>query len=118
MAMMALMPDGRTKESHDIAVDINPHCNGATSEVGMRDFWRTILILSLIQLTVAHSHSDVLTEEELNSPVDAILWIHIVLQASVWAVIFPIGMVLGITRSRWHVPLQVSTDVGLGQNLF
>ena len=84
----------------------------------MHGFRRAILGLSLIQLTLAHSHSDVLTEEELNLPVDAILWIHIVLQATVWGVIFPIGMVLGITRSRWHIPLQVRTDIELGQNLF
>ena len=82
----------------------------------MHVFCRTILSLSLIQLTLAHSHhKDVLTEEEMNLPVDAILWIHIVLQATVWAVIFPIGMVLGITRSRWHVPLQVGTDIGSDQ---
>ena len=80
----------------------------------MHDFWRPILILSLVQVTLAHSHKYVLTEEELNLPVDAILWIHIVLQATVWGVIFPIGMVLGLTRSRWHVPLQVGTDIGLG----
>jgi hypothetical protein len=80
----------------------------------MHDFWRAILSLSLIQLTLAHSHKDVLTEEEMNSPVDALLWIHIILQATVWGVIFPIGMVLGITRSRWHVPLQVGTHIGLG----
>jgi hypothetical protein len=84
----------------------------------MHGFRRTILALSLVQLTLAHSHSDVHTEEELNLPVDAILWIHIVLQAAVWGVIFPIGMVLGLTRSRWHVPLQVRTDIGFGQNLF
>ena len=84
----------------------------------MHGFRRATLGLSLIQLTLAHSHSDVLTEEELNLPVDAILWIHIVLQATVWGVIFPIGMVLGITRSRWHIPLQVRTDIELGQNLF
>ena len=85
----------------------------------MRCFWRTFLSLSLlVQLTLAHPHHDVLTEEEQKLPVDAILWIHIFLQATVWGVIFPIGMVLGLTRSRWHVPLQVSTDIGLGQNLF
>ncbi|KAF8840401.1 hypothetical protein BDN67DRAFT_968591 [Paxillus ammoniavirescens] len=28
------------------------------------------------------------------------------LQAIVWGVLFPIGMVLGLTRSLWHVPLQ------------
>ncbi|KAF9231270.1 hypothetical protein BU15DRAFT_56375 [Melanogaster broomeanus] len=53
----------------------------------------------------AHEHHD-LTEEQLHAPIDAILWIHMVLQAIVWGVIFPIGMVFGLTRSRWHVPLQ------------
>ena len=76
-------------------------------------FWGTILSLSLIQLTLAHSHKDVLTEEEIKSSVDAILWIHIFLQAAVWGFIFPIGMVLGLTKSRWHVPLQVGTNTGL-----
>ena len=80
----------------------------------MHGFWRTILSLSLIQVALAHSHSDSITEEEANSPVDSILWIHIFLQSTVWAVIFPIGMVLGLTRSRWHVPLQVGIDIGLG----
>jgi len=42
----------------------------------------------------------------MNAPVDAILWIHIFLQAIVWGVLFPVGMVLGMSRSRWHVPLQ------------
>ena len=84
----------------------------------MHVFCRTILSLSLVQLTLAHPHKDVLTEEEMNLPVDAILWIHIVLQATVWGIIFPLGMVLGITRSRWHVPLQVGTDIGLDQNHF
>ncbi|KAF9224160.1 hypothetical protein BS17DRAFT_780583 [Gyrodon lividus] len=55
----------------------------------------------------AHSHHDSeLTEEQLNAPIDSILWIHMALQAIVWGVIFPIGMVFGLTRSRWHVPLQ------------
>jgi hypothetical protein len=80
----------------------------------MHDVWRTVLTLSLIRITLPHSHSDVLTKEEINLPVDALLWIHIALQAAVWGVIFPVGMVLGLTRSRWHVPLQVGTDIGLG----
>lgn len=55
---------------------------------------------------VAHDHGEQ-TEEQAHAPVDAILWIHIVLQAIVWGILFPIGMVLGLTKSRWHVPLQV-----------
>ncbi|EGN97014.1 hypothetical protein SERLA73DRAFT_22646, partial [Serpula lacrymans var. lacrymans S7.3] len=54
----------------------------------------------------AHEHHDELSEEEATAPVDTILWIHMGLQALVWGILFPVGMVLGITRSRWHVPLQ------------
>ncbi|KAI0367628.1 hypothetical protein BV20DRAFT_1000356 [Pilatotrama ljubarskyi] len=54
----------------------------------------------------AHKHHDQLTEEQANAPVDTILWLHIFLQGAVWGVLFPTGMVLGLSRSRWHVPLQ------------
>jgi Domain of unknown function (DUF2427) len=83
----------------------------------MHTAWRAILSLSIIHLTLAHSHGDELTEEQVNAPIDAILWIHIVLQATIWGVIFPIGMVLGLTRSRWHVPLQVSIHIELNYNI-
>lgn len=33
---------------------------------------------------------------------------HMGLQMLVWGVSFPVGMVFGITKSRWHVPLQVT----------
>jgi len=75
--------------------------------VSKRLYLGTLLAVSLLQFVVAHEHHDELTEEEANAPVDSILWIHIFLQAAVWGILFPIGMVLGITRSRWHVPLQV-----------
>ncbi|KAI9440867.1 hypothetical protein H4582DRAFT_1939818 [Lactarius indigo] len=68
------------------------------------------LLPFLLALTAvdAHEHPDELTEEMANAPVDTVLWIHIFLQASVWGVLFPIGMVLGLSRSRWHVPLQAA----------
>ncbi|EDR13954.1 uncharacterized protein LACBIDRAFT_152078, partial [Laccaria bicolor S238N-H82] len=62
----------------------------------------------LTKVVIAHSHHDEISEEQAQAPIDAILWIHIALQAIVWGVLFPIGMVLGITRSRWHVPLQAT----------
>lgn len=37
---------------------------------------------------------------------DTILWIHILVQITAWGILFPTGMVLGIVRSRWHVPVQ------------
>lgn len=72
---------------------------------------RRALLVSLClaaTLVLAHEHHNELTEEEATAPVDSILWIHMALQAAVWGVLFPVGMVLGMTRSRWHVPLQVS----------
>ena len=69
-----------------------------------------VLLFCLAATVLAHEHDDDVSEEDLNAPVDAILWIHMFLQATVWGFVFPIGMVLGLTRSRWHVPLQVSTE--------
>ncbi|KAJ3579009.1 hypothetical protein NPX13_g1556 [Xylaria arbuscula] len=40
-------------------------------------------------------------------PIDTTLWIHIFIQMAAWGVIFPVGMVLGIVKNRWHVPVQV-----------
>lgn len=64
------------------------------------------LVMGLAVPTIAHEHHSTLTEEQTAAPVDSILWIHIFLQIIVWGFLFPIGMVLGLARSRWHVPLQ------------
>jgi len=40
-------------------------------------------------------------------PLDSILWWHICTMIAAFGILFPTGMVLGIVRSRWHVPLQV-----------
>ncbi|KAK3370013.1 hypothetical protein B0H63DRAFT_305544 [Podospora didyma] len=40
-------------------------------------------------------------------PIDAILWAHIFVQMLAFGIMFPLGMVLGIVKSRWHVPLQI-----------
>ncbi|KAI0741246.1 hypothetical protein C8Q80DRAFT_1193325 [Daedaleopsis nitida] len=69
-------------------------------------FLSLLFLLAASQAVHAHDHLDELTEEQLNAPVDNILWLHILLQIAVWGVLFPTGMVLGLSRSRWHVPLQ------------
>ncbi|KAF5375313.1 hypothetical protein D9757_009676 [Collybiopsis confluens] len=77
---------------------------------------RTVLLVLFICCTpinvAAHAHHDELSEEDASKPVDAILWIHIFLQAIIWGLLFPVGMVFGLSRSRWHVPLQ-STGIAL-----
>lgn len=86
-----------------------------------------LCFLVALPLIAAHLHSDI-TEDELSAPIDTILYLHIAVQALVWGVLFPVGMLLGIvrflwffrlcnkkknnvvskfiTRSRWHVPVQ------------
>lgn len=67
-----------------------------------------VLLLSQLGIALAHEHGEEISEEEANAPVDSILWLHMFAQAAVWGIIFPVGMVLGLSRSRYHVPLQVS----------
>jgi hypothetical protein len=69
---------------------------------------RRVLLLGLLAgWVLAHEHHDKPSEEEAQAPIDSILWIHMALQTLVWGIMFPIGMVLGLSKSKWHVPLQV-----------
>ena len=68
---------------------------------------RLLLLFALAAGAHAHGHHHELSDADIHKPVDAILWIHIFLQAAIWGVLFPTGMVLGLSKSRWHVPLQV-----------
>ncbi|KAJ5232035.1 Protein YTP1 [Penicillium chermesinum] len=67
----------------------------------------TLFILA--GLAAAHGGHEMVPEGEAISlePLDAILWVHILLMGFAFGIIFPLGMVLGIVRSRWHVPVQV-----------
>ncbi|KAL8805891.1 MAG: hypothetical protein Q9182_001672 [Xanthomendoza sp. 2 TL-2023] len=63
----------------------------------------------VIHRAIAHEHhDDKIPEGEAVSPdpIDTTLWIHILIQIIAFGLVFPTGMVLGIVRSRWHVPLQ------------
>lgn len=76
----------------------------------MRSTSRAALVALLYSTSAtAHEHhvNKIATGEAISDdPIDSILWIHILVQSLAWGIIFPTGMVLGITRSRWHVPLQ------------
>jgi hypothetical protein len=70
------------------------------------------VILLIAGLASAHDHhggeskipeGHTVSEE----PIDTTLWIHILIQMLAYGVIFPIGMVLGLGKSRWHVPTQL-----------
>ncbi|KAL1738156.1 hypothetical protein HDZ31DRAFT_70322, partial [Schizophyllum fasciatum] len=61
---------------------------------------RLLLLFALAAGARAHGHHHELNDADMHKPVDAILWIHIFLQAAIWGVLFPTGMVLGLSRSR------------------
>ncbi|KAI2603630.1 hypothetical protein GGR54DRAFT_633685 [Hypoxylon sp. NC1633] len=70
-----------------------------------------LLALASLPMASAHDHSSSHIEEGQATsadPIDTTLWIHIFVQMLAWGVIFPLGMVLGIVKSRWHVPVQVA----------
>ncbi|KAI1138476.1 hypothetical protein F5Y05DRAFT_384197 [Hypoxylon sp. FL0543] len=69
-----------------------------------------LLALAALPMASAHDHSSTHIEEGQAisvEPIDTTLWVHIFVQMFAWGVIFPLGMVLGIVKSRWHVPVQV-----------
>ncbi|QRV72673.1 hypothetical protein RhiJN_00687 [Ceratobasidium sp. AG-Ba] len=69
-----------------------------------RLFRSALALLVLVQLGLAHPHHG--DGGNAEAPIDTILWIHIMVQLIVWGGMFGVGMVLGITRSKWHVPVQ------------
>ncbi|KAI9374169.1 hypothetical protein BJX61DRAFT_342687 [Aspergillus egyptiacus] len=64
--------------------------------------------LLLISPVLAHGDHSHIPEGSAVSddPIDSTLWIHMILMGLTFGIIFPLGMVLGIIRSRWHVPVQ------------
>ncbi|KAJ5722828.1 Protein YTP1 [Penicillium malachiteum] len=73
--------------------------------VRTRSLWALFLIIGLV--TAHGDHENVPEGEAISEdPIDSILWIHMILMGFSFGIIFPLGMVLGIVRSRWHVPVQ------------
>ena len=72
--------------------------------------WHILLfgIALCIIAVVAHGdHAHKPTKQETRAPVDARLWLHIGMEATAWAVLFPLAMVLGLVRHRLHVPISI-----------
>ncbi|OOQ87641.1 integral membrane protein [Penicillium brasilianum] len=68
--------------------------------------WGLVLLAGL---ALAHGGHEAVPEGEPISlePIDSTLWTHMILMGTAFGIIFPLGMVLGIVRSRWHVPVQI-----------
>ncbi|KAK9370936.1 hypothetical protein V1509DRAFT_615265 [Lipomyces kononenkoae] len=72
---------------------------------------KALAIACLMTLVKAHEHhDDAIPEGQYISvePIDSILWVHIALMMLAFGVIFPVGMILGMTKNRFHVPLQAT----------
>ncbi|KAI1424711.1 hypothetical protein F5Y12DRAFT_785133 [Xylaria sp. FL1777] len=70
-----------------------------------------LMVFAALPTAFGHDHDSSHIEDGMaisDDPIDTTLWIHIFIQMAAWGVIFPVGMVLGIVKSRWHVPLQVA----------
>ncbi|RHZ71690.1 hypothetical protein CDV55_107870 [Aspergillus turcosus] len=77
--------------------------------MGVLDLRGVLIALLLASSAVAHGGHESVPEGAAVSkdPIDSTLWIHMILMGFTFGIIFPLGMVLGIVRSRWHVPLQI-----------
>ncbi|CUS10934.1 unnamed protein product [Tuber aestivum] len=69
--------------------------------------------IRLVPVTAHEHHAEEIPEGEAVSPdpLDSILWIHIFTMMAAFGMVLPFGMVLGLVRSRWHVPVQVLGSV-------
>ncbi|KAI9315919.1 hypothetical protein BX666DRAFT_2019578 [Dichotomocladium elegans] len=67
--------------------------------------------------TAGHSHnldpSVFESSAATNDPIGSIMALHITFMVLAFGIIFPLGMVLGLAKNRWHVPVQI-----LGTALF
>ena len=67
------------------------------------------ILLSAVPVHAHGGHEHVPEGEAISAePIDSTLWVHILVQCFAWGIIFPTGMVLGLARSRWHVPVQIA----------
>ncbi|KAK4501198.1 hypothetical protein PRZ48_007005 [Zasmidium cellare] len=71
-------------------------------------FCLTTLVL-YASTALAHGGHDKIPEGEAVSaePLGSTMWAHILIQSTAWGILYPTGMVLGMVRSRFHVPVQV-----------
>ncbi|KAJ3167454.1 hypothetical protein HDU88_002376 [Geranomyces variabilis] len=75
-----------------------------------------VVIFANVRLANAHDHHAALTDAAGDitagtAAIDSILYIHMALQALAWGFLFPLGAVLGLSKSRLHVPCQILATV-------
>ncbi|KAK9480506.1 hypothetical protein V1514DRAFT_361865 [Lipomyces japonicus] len=79
-----------------------------------RQFFLSACFFVLFAVAKAHDHDDSeIPEGEYITvePLDSVLWAHIFMMMLAFGFFFPVGMILGLTKSRYHVPCQVAGAV-------
>ncbi|KUI62799.1 Protein YTP1 [Cytospora mali] len=85
----------------------------STTSTALTTTYLTVAAL-LVPMAMAHEHAvENIPDEAATSlePIDSTLWAHIFVNMMVFGVLYPVGMILGMTKSRWHVPVQVLATV-------
>ncbi|UKZ84065.1 hypothetical protein TrVFT333_011881 [Trichoderma virens FT-333] len=80
--------------------------------MGLSRAWTALLLGIGVASRAAHAHDHNNSHIPKGAtvspdPLDGILWIHIFTQVLAYGATFPIGTILGMTKSKWHVPIQI-----------
>lgn len=67
----------------------------------------SFIVLTLLSKKAYARPHEVLNVGATNDPIDGTLWAHITFMSLAFGIIIPLGMVLGLSKSRWHIPVQL-----------
>lgn len=80
----------------------------------MSRFFNLVIASTLLALARAHEHvtSNVQHGAVISAdPIDRKLWLHIAIMMLAFGILFPMGVVFGLSKSRWHVPTQIVATI-------
>ncbi|KAJ1764787.1 hypothetical protein LPJ77_005071 [Coemansia sp. RSA 2523] len=68
-------------------------------------------LLSGARLASAHDHHGANLNLDPGEPIGGAMKMHIILMTVSFGILFPIGLVMGLKKHRWHVPVQATGGV-------
>ncbi|KAJ2748574.1 hypothetical protein GGI19_006056, partial [Coemansia pectinata] len=72
---------------------------------------RAVILLLCALVVHGHNHHAANMNFDMGEPIDGVLKAHIILMSIAFGALFPIGMVLGLRKNKWHVPVQATGGV-------
>ncbi|KAJ1799258.1 hypothetical protein LPJ59_001960 [Coemansia sp. RSA 2399] len=70
-----------------------------------------LLLASAVPSALAHDHHDADMNFDTGESMGGVLKAHIVLMSIAFGALFPVGLVLGLRKNKWHVPVQATGGV-------